>query len=89
VTTIWKFPVPIEDCFELSMPAGARLLSVQCQHGEPQLWALVEPDAPGECRRFYVAGTGHLRGDLDGATYVGTFQSSDGFLVFHLFEGKP
>jgi hypothetical protein len=87
--TIYKYPVPIDDDFELDLPVGARLLCVDTQRGVPNLWALVDMD-PGlgsETRRFRLAGTGHPLDDrpLD---YVGTFQLHRGSLVFHLFEKK-
>lgn len=82
---IWKYPVPISDLFTITMPAGAKLLSVQSQHGEPRLWALVDPEAPRVGRGLRVHGTGHdTLPDL--GNYVGTFQIRGGDLVFHLFD---
>ncbi len=84
--TIWKFPVDT-DRFTLKMPKGAKLLSVQTQRGEPQLWALVDPAAPMVERRLATVGTGHDMGrKVDDAEFVGTFQLHCGTLVFHLFD---
>jgi hypothetical protein len=82
---IYKFEVPIYDDAVIMMPKGARILSVQVQHGKPVLWALVDHNAPEVKRRFAVRGTGH---DIDGLVgeFVGTFQLRDGRLVFHLFD---
>ncbi len=85
--TIWKFPVPVADSFAVNMPVGARLLSVQVQHGEPVMWALVDPAASMELRRFHVYGTGHPVGSEAGE-FVGTFQIHGGSLVFHLFTER-
>ena len=31
--TVFKYPFPIEDRFEISLPNGARILHVESQHG--------------------------------------------------------
>lgn len=83
--TIWKFPIPIADYFELDMPIGADVLAVQVQRGKPQLWAVVDPEARKVQTGFCLHGTGHPVSDQAGR-YVGSFQLMDGDLVFHLFE---
>jgi hypothetical protein len=84
VKTIHKYPVFILDEFRLPLPIDAQILTVQMQHGDPYIWAKVDPDAAKEMRNFRLYGTGHPM-DQDGQ-YVGTFQAKDGQLVFHLFE---
>lgn len=93
--TIWKFKVEPSEDFMLDMPKGAEILSVQTQFGEAQMWAVVDPEAPKEKRRFCVHGTGHKMCD-DIVRFIGTFQPSGpmmnfarGTLIFHLFERKP
>jgi hypothetical protein len=81
--TIWKYSLT-PDC-TLSMPVGSIILTVQEQEQRPCLWALVDPAAPHECRRFRTYGTGHPVAD-DPGEYIGTFQLNGGSLVFHLFE---
>lgn len=91
--TVWKYPVPVQDDFALTMPQGATILSVQAQGshavpgqgGQPVLWALVDPDAPITQRQFRLAGTGHPVPD-DPGTYVGTFQLYGGGFIGHLWE---
>ena len=79
--TIWKFPV-MSDVIE--MPEGAEILSVQTQHDQPCLWALVDPDAPMERRTFNVVGTGiPFEGD---GQFLGTFQLLGGGFIGHVFE---
>ena len=82
--TIWKFPVR-PDLPTLRLPKGARILCVQTQAGEPQLWVLVDKSQPLESRRIRVYGTGW---EMDEAAreYLGTFQVEGGALVFHVFE---
>lgn len=87
--TIWKFPVPVNDRFTVNMPRNARPLSVQVQHNDVCMWALVDPTAPVVRREFRVFGTGHpvdLSGGSQTGAFVGTFQVYGGDLVFHLFD---
>lgn len=84
--TIWKFPVPEHDCFTLELPHRARFLDVQVQHGKPQAWFLLDPEARKVIRRFVVFGTGHPIPEQEKLTHLGTFQLFVGELVVHLFE---
>ena len=83
--TIWKYQIPIKDHFELELPQGAEILTIQMQYGEPQLWALVNPTAQLEFRLFRLSGTGHpiTYSYLD---YIGTVQQAEGQLIWHIFE---
>jgi hypothetical protein len=84
VKAIWKFTLggPLTT---VEMPEGARILSVQMQAHEPQIWALVDPDAPKVKRTFKSLPTGHVS-DADHENYIGTVLMSGGALVFHIFE---
>lgn len=92
-SAIWKFEPLASEAFSLRMPRGAEILTVQVQHGKPQIWAKVDPTAPVESRRFALFGTGHRipdeRESEHALRYVGTFQVDGGALVFHLFEASP
>lgn len=83
--TVYKYPVQAHDYFEVMMPAGAQVLTVQLQYGDAQMWALVNPDAPQRVYRFRLAGTGHPIEETN-LQYIGTFQAMGGGLIFHLFE---
>ena len=85
---IFKYPIPIEDYFELELPTGSKILTVQTQYNQPCIWCLVYPDiVPIEKRKFRLVGTGHLMEEgLVSLIYIGTFQLNDGILIFHLFE---
>ena len=72
----------------VKMPAGAQILTVQAQHGQAQLWAIVDTERPDELREFAVVGTGHPMPD-DHGEYVSTFQLPDLGLVFHVFAARP
>ena len=55
--------------------------------GVPMLWALVDPEAPKVQRRFLLVGTGQpLPDEVEGFTFVDSFQLQNGALVFHLFD---
>ena len=85
---VYKYSVPVEDYFGLDLPQGSKILTVQVQYGEPQIWALVNAQTQVvETRQFRVAGTGHpIEESEDELTYIGTFQLSGGGFIGHLFE---
>ena len=84
---VWKFPFEVADEFYLRMPAGAEILHVDVQSGQPCLWVLVDSDRPTVARGFRLAGTGHTIGDYSPAwKFVGTFLVHGGALVFHLWD---
>ena len=84
---VYKYTIPVEDHFSLDLPAGAKILTVQVQYQEPQIWALVDSGQSNVRRDFRMAGTGHdIKEDNDSLTYIGTFQLSGGSFIGHLFE---
>lgn len=95
--TVYRYPLRIVDEQVVSMPRGAQILTVAKREGgkvmlglgshEPvELWALVDPGAPMEDRRFRVAGTGHPLPDVDSLEFLASVQIAAGQLVFHVFE---
>ena len=85
---IWKYDCAVNDVVTIEMPVGAEILTVQSQHGNPRIWALVDPNNSTEKRYFEMFGTGHPINCDGGITkkYIGSFQLYDGDLIFHLFE---
>ena len=83
--TIWKSEFPVQDRFELRMPAKAEILDVQAQRNIPCIWYTCDPDNDNENRKFLLVGTGHPM-THEKVSYIGSFQLFDGDLVFHLFE---
>lgn len=80
---------------EIEMPQGAQVLSVGWQQNGivngVYLWALVDPDAELEKRRFAIIGTGHEFSEED-AAHLGTVHSltpQGANLVLHIFEVAP
>ncbi len=87
--TIYKYALSTEDTQLIDMPRHAQVLTVQTQRGEPQLWALVDPHAELETRKFYTYGTGHPIDAGNLMDHVGTYQLRDGQFVFHVFAEVP
>ena len=84
--TIYKYPLPVTDEFEVLLPVGARILTVQVQNDTPCLWAEVDAEQTVMASHaFNLFGTGHPVPAAPG-TYLGTFQLREGRLVFHLYE---
>ena len=85
--TIFKYEVPLSGVVEIQMRKNAHVLTVQTQGATPYIWAIVDPEAEMEIRKFYLYGTGH---PIDIAfphqRYIGTFQLAEGRFIGHLFE---
>jgi hypothetical protein len=88
VREIWKFPLELSDEVEVSMPIDAKVLSVSNQRPRIMLWALVDPSAEKEIRKFRIYGTGHQFKSAENLKFVGTVQDPHGTfeLVWHVFE---
>ena len=71
----------------LSIPAGAKILSMQLQNALPVIWveANIDVSIPNEDRYFKVLGTG-FEVDENCKAFIGTFQMLDGTFVGHLYE---
>lgn len=81
---VYKYPLGFGDWVTVKMPAGAEVLSVQCQHGSPYLWARVSIENVPILYHFRMAGTGHELGSNVGR-HIDSFQMANGGLVFHVF----
>jgi len=86
--SIWKFPIKIEDEQSVLMPKDSELLSVQVQHGQICIWALVNIEAITVKRIIKMAGTGHdLTNRVPLGPFLGTVQVNGGQFIFHVFDG--
>jgi len=87
---VFKYPTVFEDKFEIRMPSGSQILSVQRDEktNQPCIWALVYPDNQLESRFFELFGTGHeVKNDMGiERKYIGTYQYQRGEFIGHLFE---
>lgn len=84
--TIYKYRIEIHDSIEVMMPQGAKILTVQEQHGMATIWAIVDTDRTDVKRVLQIVGTGHDLTDRIMGDYIGTFQIDSGNLVFHVFD---
>ena len=83
---IWKFGFDIRSDVVIEMPLGAKVISVQVQHGIPYIWAIVDPTAKVVGRNFKIYGTGHtMKDNLDLFEYIGTFQMAGGDYIWHMY----
>lgn len=86
---IWKYT--LAPVITLEMPIGAQVLSVREQGEDICMWALVNPDAEKEHRKFLAFGIGHNvperhEGPGLNLEYRGSAHLDNGALVFHVFE---
>lgn len=86
MTSVFKYPVALEDPFTVGMPRNAEILAVQSQYGRPVMWARVRTEHPVTVRTFRIFGTGHPIPTEHKLNYIDTFQMEGGNLVFHVFE---
>ena len=85
---VCNYTISVGDYFSLDLPVGAKILTVQVQRDEPQIWALVDPGQRSKVRHnFRGVRTGHdIKEDSDSLIYIGTFQLTGGNFISHLFE---
>jgi len=82
---IFKYPIQVTDHTRLTLPRGARILSVMNQREEIVLYALVEDSAyQNEAWEIEVRGTGHDASGLTDHTFLGTVEMHQ-VLMFHVF----
>ncbi|MGI8639230.1 MAG: DUF7352 domain-containing protein [Pyrinomonadaceae bacterium] len=86
--TIYKYNLQVTDKQQIELPKEAKILCVQVQHGEPQLWAEIDTAATLEARMIEIFGTGHPISQEIGQSrrYISTFQIDNGAFVFHAYE---
>lgn len=81
---ILKYPIT-PGKFEIELPRGAKVLTVQAQRGKGCMWVAVEEEYKTTARRFLGIGTGwSVDRLLNKFKYLGTWQ--EGPYVWHLFE---
>lgn len=91
--TVYKYPLSISDYTLVPVSPEARLLTVQLQNGQPQLWALVDPLVESSSitggsprRAVHFVGTGRRAPHgIETMQYLGTIQLNGGDLVLHAF----
>lgn len=98
--TVYKYGLALKDEQILQIPLveaplpfdesiiSRNLLHVDTQHGEPQLWAMVDTDNPLMDCTICIRGTGHSCVGLDPSNYIGTVKIGGDMLIFHVFITK-
>jgi hypothetical protein len=82
---IYKYQFDVTGNLAILLPKGAEILSIQCQGGQPCLWALVDTDQSKEAQEFRIVGTGQpLFRSVERNKYITTFQH--GQFVWHVFR---
>ncbi len=91
--TIYKYILDINDFQTVDMPEGAEILSVKiqppkCSGGPEQLcmWVNIDTDKMLIPRRIRIFGTGNPMVYEHELKFIGTAQTADGYLVWHVFE---
>lgn len=85
-TVVWKFALQVQAEQQIHMPRGARLLSVHLQHGDPCIWAEVNPANPAVPVTIHMRGTGHRTDNMPSrAQFLGTVLMLGDSLVWHVW----
>lgn len=84
--TVFKYTLPLTGKCSLSMPDGAKVLSVQNQREALTLWALVDEGAVRVQRDFMSVMTGAISPLSHLQPFIGTVQFDGGNFVVHVFE---
>jgi hypothetical protein len=84
---VLKWTLELIETQTITLPARAKVLSIQMQRGELQLWALCDDgnDGPSEVCEIGLHYTGRELPDKPGH-YLGTIQMEGGAIVIHAFE---
>lgn len=85
MSTVYKYPIVVQDTGHLSAPQGAKPLSFQLQHEGMCLWMEVDPRNAESTYEYRIFGTGHHIPDDYSGEYVGTVLTSGNALVWHLY----
>ena len=94
--TVYKYELAISNIQELSLPYGAKILTVQVQHSQSMtgdvvcLWAEVDTEQPGkQPHTIVIYGTGQPIDAEHEHQYIGTFQLERGAFIGHVYEIFP
>lgn len=83
---VYKYPLFACDYQDIELPVGAKILCIKLQNGEPQLWALVDPNETSTVTvTIRCAGTGHDITD-ENVEYIDSVIMYGDKLVFHFFK---
>ena len=87
---IYKYELGNDEFQLIDMPINSKILCVQLQRGIPHIWVEVdeqyrsEGNFPLVGRQIYTVFTGDII-PSDAERYIGTYQSEEGFIVYHVY----
>ena len=82
--TLFKYPIPIADEFEIALPSEFKILSAGPDPaGRLCMWALVDSSLEPRPAKFFLRGTGHPMLGAEAGDFVATMVR--GQFVWHLF----
>lgn len=85
---VYKYKLEIQDHQVVSLPKGARILSVANQREDIVLYAEVDDEQKGITDiDIFIHGTGHVMNE-NANLFLGTVLLREGYLVFHVFANK-
>ena len=90
---VWKYPLEITDEQTLHIPGFSKALSVQTQKDVLFqkdvlcLWVIANADEPSRAVGVRIVGTGCRFFGIPQESFVGTVQTNNGALVWHVFVG--
>jgi hypothetical protein len=82
---VYRYNFKLDDYITIDLPKYAQILKFGFHNGSYSIWALVNPLAPHETRKFRLCGTGyHITENENELKYINTFFSGE--YVWHVFE---
>jgi hypothetical protein len=83
---IFKYQLEIKDEQTLELPVGSKILSVVNIGEKIYVYAIVNTEQKtNETYLIVIHGTGHIVGETDDYTFLGTVIVFNGKLIWHIF----
>lgn len=92
---VYKYPLYQVTNQSVPMPVGFEIMRIAWQHGQPMLWAIVDPEARVESVRLRIFATGEEWDETEAVgrlAYVGTYEEDRtpaAPYVWHVFRVLP
>lgn len=81
---IFKFTLNGTSKQVITVPSDSQFLTVQIQHGKPQLWIVIGKSDVYKEFIIHIVVTG-MDYPLDGLKYISTYQLAGGHFIAHVF----
>ncbi len=80
---IWKYKLEVKNTQILSVPAKAKVLTVQSIRARPWIYVLVNPIQDRVKRTIRMYEEGDL---IKGGKYIGTHKDRGDIFIYHIFD---